>query len=316
MVSLEKIGEFGLIKKITRKTKDINVKVGIGDDAAVIRVGKKLLAITNDALVENVHFSFSQFTPEQVGKKAIEINVSDIAAMGSIPKYAVISLVLRKNVPVEKIKRLYSGIYNAAKKYSIEVIGGNTAKGSQVVIDVTMIGMVKEKELCRRSDAKPNDLIFVSGDLGKSATAFNALKKGKDMPSMLKKAFFEPVAQLEKSRKIAAFANAMEDISDGLASEVKHICEQSSTGAIIFRDNLPISEEVRKAAKRIGKDPADMALYGGEEFELVYTISEKNLDKARGYLVGEITKKKGIRLYSNGKEKVMKRFGFDHFLKV
>jgi len=316
MTSLKKIGEFGLIRAITRKTRNKSIKVGIGDDAAVIKVGGKLLAVTTDSVVENIHFSFRHFTPEQIGKKAVEINVSDIAAMGGTPKYALVSLILKENTAVEKIKRVYNGIYQAAKKYSIEIIGGNTAKGNQTVIDITLIGEVERENLCRRSDARPGDFIFVSGDLGKSAAALELLRRKMKMPPSLKKAHLEPVAQLKKAKQIAPFANAMEDISDGLASEIRHICEQSSTGAVIFTDNLPIKEEARKAAGRIGKKPEGLALYGGEEFELVYTIPEKNLNRAKGYLIGEITRKKGVRTYSKGKEKPLKNFGFDHFRKA
>ena len=307
-------GEFALIKRIARKAKDKNVVVGIGDDAAVIKAGNKYLVVTTDTIVDDDHFSLKYFTPEQVGKKAIEINVSDISAIGGIPKYALVSLILPRDIDVEVIDKIYKGMRQACKKYSIDIIGGNTTHAKQLIIDIDMIGEVKKENLCLRSQAKPGDFILVSGDLGSSTAGLHLFQKNIKGHEKVKKKHLEPEAKFHKVKKILRYINAMIDVSDGLASEITRICEQSRTGAIIFCDNIPVKEETRNAAKALKENPLDYALFGGEDFELVFTVSEENLDKVRGFLVGEIIKEKGIYLYSNGKKQLLKKHGYDHFL--
>ena len=314
-MKLKDIGEFGLINRIYRKVKDKDVKVGIGDDAAVVKAGNKLLVITTDTIVDGDHFSLKYFTPTQVGKKAIEINVSDIGAMGGKPRWALVSLVLPKELDVKVIDGIYKGMREAGDKYGVEIIGGNITHGKQLVIDIDMIGEVKKEELCLRSDAKPGDFILVTGDLGASTAGLKLFLNKIKGHSYVKKKHVEPEAKLYKVRPLLKYINAMIDVSDGLASEVRHICEQSKGGAIIYADNTPIKDETRQAAKAVRKNALDYALYGGEDFELVFTVNEKNINKVKGFLVGEITKRKGVYLYSKGKEKIIKRGGYDH-LKV
>lgn len=308
-------GEFALIKRIAKKAKDKNVLVGIGDDAAVIRVGKKYLVITTDTLVEDDHFSLKWFSPMQIGMKAIEVNVSDISAMGGIPRYALISLVLKKDTSVEFVDELYRGIYKTAEKYNLDIIGGNTTHGSEMVVDVCMIGEVIKKNLCLRSDAKHGDLIFVTGELGKSKAGLNLFKNKIAGFENIKKAHLEPKAQLDKSSTIAKYANAMIDVSDGLAGEIWHICEQSKCGAIIYKEKIPINVETKNAAKAVGSDALDYALYGGEDFQLMFTVPQTNIKKIKGcYFIGKITRQKGFFLVSNSKKEAIKRKGYDHFL--
>ncbi len=307
-------GEFALIKRIARKAKDKNIVVGIGDDAAVIKAGNKYLVVTTDTIVEGDHFSLKYFTPEQVGKKAIEINVSDIGAMGGIPKYALVSLVLPRDIDVKIIDRIYKGMRASCSKYSVEIIGGNITHGKQLVIDIDMVGEVKKENLCLRSEAKPGDFILVSDDLGSSTAGLKLFLKKIKGHEKVKKKHLEPEAKLCKVKKFLKHINAMIDVSDGLASEITRICEQSKTGAIIFCDNIPIKNETRNAAKALKENPLDFALFGGEDFELVFTVSEKNLNKVKGFLVGEITKGNKIYLYSKGKKKLLKKHGYDHFI--
>ncbi len=313
-MKLKDIGEFGLIKRIYKKSKDKNIIKGIGDDTAVIRVGKKLLLITTDTIVDGDHFSFKYFTPEQVGKKAIEINVSDIGSMGGIPKYALVSLVLPKDMNVEIIEKIYKGMRQSGDKHKLEIIGGNITHGKQLTIDIDMIGEVKPQNLCLRSNAKPGDFILVTGDLGSSTAGLNLFLKKIKGHNEVKNKHLEPKEKYHKVKPFLKYINAMIDVSDGLASEIKHICEQSNLGAIIFKDNIPIKDETRKAAKAAKKDPTNYALYGGEDFELIFTVNEKNLNKVKGFLVGEITKRKGVYLYSKGKEKIISKHGYDHFI--
>lgn len=302
-------GEFALIKRETRDAPQKDLIVGIGDDCAVFNANGKL-CVTTDSLVEGVHFSLKYFSPRQIGMKAIESNVSDIAAMGGIPKYAFVSLVVRKDIGVGFIDSLYKGIKQTCKKYSITLAGGDMSHGKNICITITLIGEVRK--ICRRSDAKPGDFIMVSGTLGKSESGLRLLK-GKLRGESIKY-HLEPKARLDFSKKYSKYINAMEDISDGLASEIRNMCEMSKVGAVIFKDNLPLAETTVKDTAKINADPYDLALYGGEEYELVFTVAEKNLGNVPGFLVGEITKKKEIKIYSNGKERPLKRYGYDHFL--
>lgn len=305
-------GEFALIDRVVKKIKNKNILVGPGDDCAVIKMGDKKLLLTVDALVENDHFNLKWSTPKQIGKKAIEVNVSDITSMGGSPKYALISLVLKKDTQVEFVDKLYDGIYETAKKYDIQVIGGNMTHGNQIVVDVSMIGEAGNKILTRDA-AQPGDFILVSGDLGASTAGLRLFQNNVKGHAWVKQKHLEPEAKPNKVLKFSKYINAMLDISDGLASEINHICKQSKTGAIIFKDNIPIRDETSRAAEVLGNDALDYALFGGEDFELVFTVPEKYLYKVSGFLVGEITKEKGVYIYSKGKQKKLSRKGFDHF---
>ncbi len=307
-------GEFALIERLSKKPVNKDIIKGIGDDAAVIKKGDRYLVFTTDTLVEGDHFSFKYFTPLQAGKKAVEINVSDIGAMGAKPEYFLVSLVLPEKIDAEIIEEIYRGMRSAGKKYQIEIIGGNVTHGNQLIIDICMIGEAKKDNLKFRSSAKPGDFIMVSGDLGSSSAGLNLFLKNVDGFEEVKKKHLEPEAKFYKVMPFLKYINAMIDVSDGLASEVKRICEQSGTGAVIYEDSIPIKPATEKAAKVSGKKAIDFALYGGEDFELVYTVSKENFDKVKGYKVGEITRKKGVRLLRNGKEEIIKKHGWDHFL--
>ena len=311
-MKVKDIGEFGLIDLISKKSKDKNVLVGIGDDAAVIKT-KGLQVLTTDCLVEGDHLRKEWFTPEQIGMKSIEINISDVASMGAIPKYVLVSLALPKDLDVEFVEKLYKGMWKTCDKYNIEIIGGNMTHCEQIVISITLTGEVNKNNLSLRSSAKPGDFIFVSGHLGNGRAGLRLFQENLDGSEDVRKSYLEPKAQLDFSKKIAKFVNAMEDISDGLAPEIRHICDESKCGAIIYQDKIPIKDEVRNVAKQLGEDEYDYALYGGEDFELVYTVSKNNLDNVNGFLVGEITKNKGVRLSFNGKEKEILENGYDHF---
>jgi thiamine-monophosphate kinase len=316
-MKIKKIGEFGLINRISRKIKDKNVRTQIGDDTAVIKIGGKFILFTTDTLVEDDHFSLKWSSPLQIGKKAMEINVSDMAAMGGEPKYALVSLCLKRDERVEWVDGLYRGIYSVARKYGFEIVGGNVTHGKQTVVDVSMLGETKKPVL--RSRAKVNDLICVTGDLGKSQAGLELLKKfGKKAKRFVYvRAHLEPKARLKESRVISKFANSIIDVSDGLASEVGHICELSNKGAVIHRENIPISKQTRLAAELVKKDPLDFALHGGEDFELVFTVSKKKLENLRRELkvsvVGKILpKKEGIHLLDNGRKRKLGK-GYNHF---
>ncbi|MCL6087242.1 MAG: thiamine-phosphate kinase [Actinobacteria bacterium] len=307
-------GEFGLIKRLTKKPINKQVIKGIGDDAAVIKFGDNYLLFTADTQVEGDHFSLDYFTPRQIGKKAVEINVSDIGAMGGVPKFFLVSLVIPKTMDVEIIEDIYNGMREVCNKYYIEIVGGNITHGTQLIIDISMIGKAAKQNLKFRSDAKPGDVIMVSGNLGSSTAGLNLFLKNIDDFDEVKRKHTEPEAKFYKVKPFLKYINAMIDISDGLASEVTRICEQSKTGAIIYADSIPIKPITQKAAQACNKNALDFALYGGEDFELVYTVSEENLDKVKGIVVGKITGKKRVRILKDGKEEIVSGHGYDHFL--
>ncbi|MCX6799281.1 MAG: thiamine-phosphate kinase, partial [Candidatus Diapherotrites archaeon] len=265
MAKLRSIGEFGLIQMVKRKPRNRNVLVGIGDDAAVVRFGGKKLVWTIDMLVQDDHFSLKWSTPKQIGIKLMEVNVSDIGAMNAKPLYALISICLTKDTSVGFVKGLYEGIYSIARKYGIDVIGGDTTCGEKIVLDVTMIGEPAGK-LCLRSSAKKGDCIFVSGKIGDSTAGLELLRHNVKGFARIKKEHLQPTAELRKALAIGKIANSMEDVSDGLASEVRNICNESKCGAEIFVDKVPIAPDVKKAAALLGKSALDWALFGGEDF--------------------------------------------------
>ena len=312
MNKIKDMGEFGLIDKITKKPIDENIVVGIGDDAAVIKP-KNMLVLTTDCLVEGDHFRKDWFTPEQIGMKAIEINVSDIAAMGAAPKYVLVSLAIPKDLDVKFFEGIYKGMWKVCEKYKIEIIGGNMTHCENIVISITLTGEVDKKNLSLRSGAKPGDYIVTTGHLGNGRAGLRMFQEKIEGYKEVKKKYLEPKAQLKKALKLAPFVNSMIDVSDGLASEIKHICIESKCGAIIYKDKIPISDEVRGIAKKLGEDEYEYALFGGEDFELVCTVSKENIDKANGFLVGEITDNNKIILSSNGKDTFIDKRGYDHF---
>lgn len=311
-------GEFGLIERIKKNVRlfSKDVVVGIGDDAAVLkRDNRRYLLFTTDALVENMHFSIKNFKPRQIGMKAIEQNVSDIAAMGGLPKYAVVSLGLPKNIDVDVVDGIVGGINKKCSSYRIDFVGGNLSSSRQIIINVSMLGFVEKKYLALRSGAKIGDFVFCSGNVGKSAVGLELLKNNKKGKSI--KNHLEPECRLDLARKIVKIGiNSMIDVSDGVASEVRHICEESKVGAFIYADKIPISKNAFNDAKKLNKNPLDFALYGGEDFELVFTANKSRLNQLKKYdvkVIGEIVDKKyGVKLIKNNK-KYNLGSGFDHF---
>jgi thiamine-monophosphate kinase len=311
-MKVKDIGEFGLIDLITEKSKNKDVLVGIGDDAAIIKT-KGLQVLTTDCLIEGDHFVREWFTPGQIGMKAIEINVSDVAAMGGIPCFVLVALSLPRNLDVEFVEKMYQGMWKTCNKYNMEIIGGNMTHCDTIVISITLTGKVDQKSLSLRSDAKPGDYIFISDHLGYGRAGLRIFQEQLKGFEKVKKSYLEPEAQLKKALKIAPFVNSMIDVSDGLASEIKHICDKSKCGAIIYKDKIPILDEVRQIAKILNEDEYDYALFGGEDFELIYTVSKDNLKNVKGYIVGEITKGKDVKLVSKEKKEIIKIIGYDHF---
>ncbi len=297
------IGEFGLIERISKKVRvDKSVIKGISDDTAVMEYkGNNYLLFTSDMLIEDIHFrrEFSHFS---IGHKALASSISDISAMGGIPKYVLISLGLPKDLSLEFVDRIYEGINSTAKRFKVNIVGGDINRSEKIIIDVSLIGEVKKKNLILRSGAKKGDRIFVTGSLGGSI-----YRKHLEFLPRLKESKY-----LVKNFKISS----MIDISDGLVLDLYKITQESKVGAIIYEDLIPISKD----AKSLNE-----ALYMGEDFELLFCLSLdgairliKN-GKIKGLTkfsyIGEITDKRyGLRIITKRcKEKILKPKGFKHF---
>ena len=268
------IGEFDLIKRMSDGLVSTGrpVIAGIGDDSAVLRPPMdRLQLVTTDMLVENVHFRLNTAEPFQIGWKSLAANISDIAAMGGEPTYAFISIGLPRETTVEFVDELYSGMQKVAEAYSVDIVGGDTVSAPQLIINVALLGEVEAENRTLRSGAEIGDALVVTGDLGGSRAGLAILEQ--DLPMKGTGKHLMPVPRVREGRLLAksGYVTAMIDISDGLASEVHHICEMSGTGAKVYMENIPLSDNVRQVAEYAGRKPYDFALYGGEDYELLFT---------------------------------------------
>lgn len=312
-------GEFELIRRMTGNIAlPENVICGVGDDCAVLEFrNDEYLLVTADMMVENDHFSLKWQTPYQIGMKLMEVNVSDIHSMGGKPTFAFLSMSLTKNVSYEFVEDFYRGLYQSAALHGVTLLGGDTTHGTELVFNITLLGTVAPRLLTLRSGAHVGDVLCVTGTLGASTSGLKILLRSIEGGYLLKHK--EPKARLYREAvAIAEYATAMIDVSDGLGSETKHICTMSNTGAVILYDKIPISDETRTNAKRTGEDPCDYALYGGEDFELVFTIAPENIPLLRENFsdfteVGKIVSADdGVTLEKNGSREQLKK-GYDHF---
>ena len=297
------IGEFGLIDKINQRVilQHASTLKGIGDDAAIIDGGsdhKKL--ISTDMLLEGVHFDLSYMPLTHLGYKAVTVNVSDIAAMNGIPKQMTISLGLSNRMSVEAVEALYEGIYAAAKDYQIDIVGGDTTSSrSGLVISITLIGESAPDNIAYRNGAKEGDILCLSGDIGGAYMGLQILEREKEVfnvdpnmqPQLDKYSYIvgrqlRPKARMDvihELRDLGILPTSMIDISDGLASEIFHLCKQSQKGACIYEDKLPIEKQTFETAAEFSMDPNTAALNGGEDYELLFTIDQKDFEKMKNH---------------------------------
>jgi len=303
-------GEFALIDRIAKNPRDKNVIISIGDDCAVVDLmNGKLMLQTVDMLVENDHFSRRYFSPYDIGWKAMISNVSDIASCGGTVKYALISIALTSDISVEFMDEFYRGVYDAAEKYQFDIIGGDTTHGALMSISITLTGETTKKNLRLRSDAKAGDLIAVSAPLGGSTAGLKLFLKNIAGHENVKKYHIHPECGMDLLPQILPVSHAMTDVSDGLASEARNIARRSSLSAHIDKAAIRLSDGIVETAALLGDDPYDYALFGGEDFALVYTVSPEKASDIKGYIVGEL--KEGEGVYLDGKK--ISRFGYDHF---
>jgi thiamine-monophosphate kinase len=310
--------ELDLLRIVSSKPKNPSAILGIGDDCALFSGKRGVYLVTTDMLVEGDHFSLDYFSPFEIGIKSMESNVSDIAAMGCAkPLYAFVSIALKDGTSAEFLREFYRGLGTSAKRHGIDIMGGDTTHGKLMVVNVTLIGFAASEALIRRrSSARAGDLIFVTGKLGASTAGLRLFQRGISGHMAVKRKHTQPGSRMDVAEKVARISHAMEDVSDGLASEVRNICLASCKGAVISAADVPIARETRMAAGAVGESALDFALFGGEDFELVYTVAQKDRRAAEkfGTCVGVVTGGKGIFLEENGKRRILRKFGYDHFI--
>ncbi len=318
------LGEFGLIRLLTNSIKlnqESSIK-GVGDDAAVVNHQGKNTVITTDMLAEGIHFDLMYTPLKHLGYKAIVVNLSDIYAMNATPTQVTVSLAISNRFSVEAIEEIYEGIYMACKKYNVDLVGGDTTSSlSGLVISVTALGVANSEDLVYRNGAKPGDAICVSGDLGSAYLGLQILEREKQIylehpdvqPDLeneqyiigrqLKPEARKDVIELLKEHGIKP--TSMIDISDGLSSEILHICTQSGVGAKLYEDQVPISEEAYNLAIKFNLDPITCALNGGEDYELLFTVKAEDVTKLSNEwnvtVIGRIAEKsEGVTLTTKG----------------
>jgi len=327
-MKISQIGEFVLIDLIKRRvfSKDKSVLVNIGDDAAVIEPSKdKLLIFTTDTLMEKVHFDLRYFTFEQIGWKAMVANLSDIAAMGGLPKFALVTIGLPQSTSVKNVISIYDGMNDIAKRYDCKIIGGDTLFSSKgILISIALLGEVEKNSLVKRTGAKTGDLICVTGDLGEAQAGLEFLKRYPHRKPALVKKHLNPFPRINEARALVENLKitSMIDISDGLSSELFHLTEENHLGAIIYEEKIPISPNCIKAGNLLKRSPLFWALSSGEEYELLFTFGRKKLpqlekikEKVKVSVIGEmLEKKEGVFLMEkSGKKRALKKIGFTHF---
>jgi thiamine-monophosphate kinase len=332
------IGEFGLIRRIgdllnKEGIRSERVTLGIGDDTAsfIPRSGYELL-VTCDCTVEGRHYLPGKISPLDLGRRAMALNISDIGAMGGRPLYALISLGLRAEVFVQDVEEMYRGFLEELNPFGASIIGGNLTKsGNGMFIDITLIGEVEQGKGVRRSGARPGDVILVTGYPGQAAAGLQLLLRAPDDPQILGhplvKIYTNPShrAQVGEAIAKAGRATAMIDTSDGFLGDLGHICEESGVGAELFKERLPVSDDLRKAALMLHQDPYDLFMGDSDDYELVITCRPQDVAPLRSVVsqccpvllteAGRITDTAGkiMLLLPDGDRSPVKRSGWDHF---
>ncbi|MCI2229404.1 thiamine-phosphate kinase [Polaribacter sp. MSW13] len=334
--SLAELGEFGLINHITKyfKLQNPSSIKGIGDDAAVIDASEKQTLVTTDLLIEGVHFDLSYMPLKHLGYKAVMINLSDVYAMNGVAEQITVSIAVSNRFPLEAIEELYAGIQLACETYQVDLIGGDTTSSTKgMLISITAIGKAAKEDIVYRNTAKETDLIVVSGDLGAAYLGLQVLEREKQVfkvdpnnqPDLDNYTYLiERQLKPEARKDIAALLKELDikptsmiDISDGLSSEVMHICSQSKVGCKIYEDKLPLDPQVISTCEEFELDSTMVALSGGEDYELLFTVPIADFDKIKGNpnfsVVGHITaENQGLNLVTRaGQEIALKAQGWN-----
>jgi len=325
---ISSVGEFGLIDLLTSpiQLQHPSTLKGVGDDAAVLRYENgKVTLVSTDLLLEGVHFDLSYFPLKHLGYKAITVNLSDIYAMNGTPKQVTVSLGISSKFSLEAVEEIYAGMLLACNRYEVDLIGGDTSSSKQgLVISVTAIGEADENDVVYRNGAKVNDLLCVTGDLGGAYTGFQLLEREKRVflanpeiqPDLEGKDYIIERQLKPEARKdiipmlkgLGIKPTAMIDISDGLASEIIHLCSKSEVGMNLYEDKIPIDPQTYNVAREMDLDPTLTALSGGEDYELLFTIPQADYEKIQNNpditVIGYVAdKSEGIHMISKGGNK-------------
>lgn len=321
------LGEFGLIDHLTKnnETRNVTTILSVGDDAAVLDHLGKQIVVTTDMLVEGIHFDLMYTPLKHLGYKSVIVNLSDVYAMNAIPQQITMSIAFSNRFSVEALDEFYEGVYAACEQYNVDLIGGDTTSSQKgLIISVTAIGEVAPGNYISRSGAKPGDLICVSGELGGAFLGLTILEREKKVfletkgvqpdfegQDYIIRRILKPEARKDIVDYFAESGikpHAMIDISDGLSSEILHICKQSGTGCVLYEEKIPINELARQFAYKLELDPTACALSGGEDYELLFTVSQDDYEKIaqnpRITIIGYVTEKeKGNIIITKGGSK-------------
>ncbi len=326
--SLSELGEFGLINHLTKNFKiqhNTTVK-GVGDDAAVLEITDKQILVTTDLLIEGVHFDLSYMPLKHLGYKAVMVNLSDVYAMNGDAKQITVSIAVSNRFTLEAVEELYEGIHLACSGYGIDLIGGDTSSSTTgMLISITAIGEVKKEDVVYRSGAKPNDLLVVTGDLGAAYLGLQVLEREKQVfkvnpdsqPDLtnynylierqLKPEARKDIVKLLKDLEVKP--TSMIDISDGLSSEILHICTQSKVGCHLYEEKIPLDQQVISTSEEFDLNSTTVALSGGEDYELLFTIAQEDFPKIKANpnltVIGHITdESEGANLVTRANQKI------------
>ena len=318
--SLADLGEFGLIDRLTEGFEIHNPSTlkGVGDDAAVMDFKNKKTVVSTDLLIEGVHFDLSYVPLKHLGYKAVSVNVSDIYAMNATATQITVSIAVSNRFPLEALEELYAGIRLACDRYKVDLVGGDTTSSTRgLIISVTAIGEANEEDLVYRNGAHPNDLIVLTGDIGGAYMGLQILEREKavfqvnpnsqpdiEMYSYILERQLKPEARKDIPpllKQLGVKPTAMMDVSDGLSSELLHICKQSGVGCRLYEDKIPLDPQVISTCEEFNLDSTTIALSGGEDYELLFTIAQADYDKIKGNpnfsVIGYITdKEEGVNL--------------------
>ncbi|MDR2910525.1 MAG: thiamine-phosphate kinase [Bacteroidales bacterium] len=335
--TISELGEFGLIEQLTRniKLKNESTLKGVGDDAAVLDYKNKLVVVSTDMLAEGIHFNLMYVPMKHLGYKSVVVNLSDIFAMNASPRQITVSIALSSKFSTEMIEELYSGIYLACERYGVDLIGGDTTSSlTGLIISITVLGEAEKDGLIYRNGAKPNDLLCVSGDLGGAYMGLQLLERENEVfkanpgiqPQLegynyILERQLKPEARndiTETFRKLGIKPTSMIDVSDGLSSEIMHICKNSGVGCNLYEDKIPMDYETKKMAEELNINPIVAALNGGEDYELLFTIALSDYEKIKNdpdfTVIGHITDiTEGVNLITGGGSKItLQAQGWNH----
>ena len=337
--NISELGEFGLIDHLTNKfeLKNANSLLGVGDDAAVIAISdEEVMLLSTDMLIEGIHFNLMYMPLKHLGYKAVAVNVSDICAMNGTAEQITVSLAVSSRFPLEALEELYDGIRIACENYKVDLVGGDTTSSiSGLIINISVVGRVKKEEITYRSGAKEMDLLVVTGDLGGAYIGLQVLERDKEVfkanPTIQPDLdghdyIIERQLKPEARKDIIGFLKELEvvptsmiDISDGLASEIIHLCKASNVGCYVYDEKIPIDAKTSMMAIDFNLDPSTCALNGGEDYELLFTIKQSDFEKIQSNpnmtVIGHITDATdGIYFIDkNGSALELEAQGWKHF---